>query len=280
MLHPIFIEDFVRKALKEDLGHGHDITSELLVSGGEMATAALTSRTGGILAGLIPALTAFTLTDPDFEISVHCEDGDIIMTDTVIAEITGPARAILTAERTSLNIMSHLSGIASMTAAFVHEVKNTNAKITCTRKTLPGLRLFQKYAVNMGGGSNHRFGIDDAIMIKDNHIAIAGSIKDALTTMKQYAGHTLKIEIEVDDLSQLEEVLSHGGADIVLLDNMDTKTLQKAVKMVNNSLITEASGNMSLDRVKEVAQTGVDYISIGALTHSAPSLDIGLDIKD
>ena len=169
MLHHILIEDFVREALKEDLGHGHDVTSELLIPAHLNTHASLVSRSNGILAGLIPALTAFTLTDSDLEIAVHLEDGDLLMPGAIIAEIKGPARAILTAERVCLNILSHLSGIASMTAAFVHEIEDTNAKITCTRKTLPGLRLFQKYAVNVGGGSNHRHGLDDAVLIKDNH---------------------------------------------------------------------------------------------------------------
>ncbi len=278
MLSPLLVEDFVRKALLEDLGHGRDVTSLALIPGDADARGVLTSRQPGILAGLVPALTAFTFSDPDFEIEIAVQDGDLLAPGAEIAAISGPARALLTAERTALNILSHLSGIASITAVYVNEVKHTKAKITCTRKTLPGLRYFQKYAVNVGGGSNHRYGLDDAILIKDNHIAIAGGIKQAIDLANQAAGHMLRIEIEVDTLDQLKQVLKTGGVDAVLLDNMDTETLKKAVEMTAGRITTEASGGVSLETVTEIAETGVDYISVGALTHSASSLDIALDI--
>lgn len=277
--HPQIIENFVKNALLEDLSQGVDITSQALIPGDKMARAVLRPRQPGVIAGLVPALTAFTLTDPDFDITVNVNDGNIIENSDIIAEINGPARALLTAERTCLNILTHLSGIATMTAMYVDEVEGTEAKITCTRKTLPGLRIFQKYAVRAGGGVNHRFGLSDAVLIKDNHLLVSKSIKDAISNARAQAGHTVKVEIEVDTLQQLEEVLKSGGADIVMLDNMDLKTLEKAVKMAKGKIITEASGGVTLETVRKIAETGVDYISVGALTHSAPALDISLDIE-
>lgn len=279
MLNNLIIEKHVRAALEEDLGHGRDVTSEVLIPVSEQAKAALVAREDGVLCGLIVALSAFSLTAPDFDMVIHAQDGDEIKAGQTIAEIEGPARSLLTAERVALNFMSHMSGIATLTNKFVKEIESTGAEICDTRKTLPNLRPFQKYAVSTGGGSNHRFGLDDAILIKDNHIAIAGGISQALEQASLLAGHTLKIEIEVDTLQQLEEVLAVGHADIVMLDNMDLKTLKTAIDMVNGQIVTEASGGVTLDTVKKIAQTGVNYISIGALTHSAPSLDIGLDIK-
>jgi len=278
--HSAQLEHFVKVALQEDLEQGHDITSTAVIPEDKTARVVFRTRQAGVIAGLIPALMAFTLTDSDFEIAVHVNDGDLVEADTVLASVEGPARALLTAERTALNILTHLSGIATMTAMFVDEVENTNTKITCTRKTLPGLRILQKYAVRIGGGSNHRFGLGDAILIKDNHIAIAGGISEALDAAKTHSGHTVKIEIEVDTLEQLQAVLDHGSADIVMLDNMDTKKLRQSVEMIDGRLITEASGGVTLDSVKAIAETGVDYISVGALTHSAPSLDIGLDFEE
>lgn len=274
----ILIEDMVRAALKEDLGHGHDITSQSLIHGAVSGCAVFRAREEGVLAGLIPALSTFSHIDPEFEFEIFAHDGDVIDAGQEIASVEGPARSLLTAERVALNFMIHMSGIASLTRRYVLEVQGTDAKITDTRKTLPHLRTIQKYAVRAGGGYNHRFGLDDMILIKDNHIAIAGSIDEALNSAKNNVGHTVKIEIEVDTLAQLDEVLKHGGADIVMLDNFDTPDLEKAVKAVNGALVTEASGGVNLFSVKEIAETGVDYISVGALTHSAPALDIGLDI--
>jgi nicotinate-nucleotide pyrophosphorylase (carboxylating) len=281
MLSHTVIETIVRTALEEDLGGtGFDATSEFVIPAQAQGQALLRARQSGVLAGLIPALTAFSLLDADMDMTIHAQDGDALEAGQAIATIEGPARALLTAERTALNLLTHMSGIASLTARYVEEIKGTGATICDTRKTLPGLRTLQKYAVRMGGGSNHRFGLGDAILIKDNHIALAGgSIGEALDRAGLLAGHTLKIEIEVDTLEQLEDVIEHGGADIVMLDNMNVKTLAKAVKMIEGRMITEASGGVTLETVRAIAQTGVDYISAGSLTHSAPALDIGLDIE-
>ncbi|MCD8563013.1 MAG: carboxylating nicotinate-nucleotide diphosphorylase [Alphaproteobacteria bacterium] len=279
MLSNLLIEDIVRKTLQEDLGRGFDLTGNLLIPGDAHGTALLRTRQPGILCGLIPALTAFSLTDPDFSFEVAAQDGDIIQPGDTIARIEGPARALLTAERTALNFLIHLSGIATLTMAFVDEVGGTNARITCTRKTLPGLRSLQKYAVLTGGGSNHRFGLDDGILIKDNHIALAGNITDVLARARAGAGHMVKIEIEVDTLEQLEEVLESGLADVVMLDNFTIPDLEEAVGMAKGNIITEASGGITLATVRAIAETGVDYISSGALTHSAAALDMGLDVE-
>ncbi|MCK6418740.1 MAG: carboxylating nicotinate-nucleotide diphosphorylase [Alphaproteobacteria bacterium] len=277
-MHPLLIENFVKNALLEDLGHGRDVTTDLLIAGSKQARAVLRARAPGILAGLVPALTAFSLTDSDCGFTVNANDGDMIGPDEEIAIIEGPARAILSAERTALNIITHLAGIATLTAAYVHEVRGTEARIAATRKTLPGLRLFQKYAVEIGGGAPHRHGLDDAILIKDNHIALGGGIKKVLQAAQEQAGHMLRLAIEVDNLKQLEEVLKIGGADVILLDNMDIKTLKRAVSMAKGAVVLEASGGVDLDNVRAIAQTGVDVISVGALTHSAQALDIGLDV--
>lgn len=277
--HPLIIEKFVKKALIEDLGHGFDLTSQILIPGDKEASAVLKARQNGIIAGLIPALTAFTLSDPDFDITVNVNDGDIVEKGDIIAELSGPARAMLIAERTCLNIISHLSGIATLTNTYAQTIEGFKTQVTCTRKTLPGLRNFQKYAVLVGGGSNHRYGLDDAILIKDNHIDVAGSIEDAISAVKMVCGHTKKIEIEVESLKQVEQVLKHGGVDIIMLDNMDIQSLKKAVDLIKGQMITEASGGITLATIRAVAETGVDYISCGVLTNSAPALDIGLDIK-
>lgn len=261
----------------EDLGHGRDATSELLIPAEASAKAVLRARAPGIVAGLIVGLSAFTLTDPDFEITLHANDGEAIQAGQNIAEIEGPARPLLTAERTALNFIQQMSGVATLTGKYVEKIKGTNAKITCTRKTIPNLRALQKYAVRCGGGRNHRSGLDDMILIKDNHIAVAGGVKQALTQVKN-AGHGLKIEIEVDTIAQLEEALKTGGADIVMLDNFKLADLKKAVALAKGKIVTEASGGVTLETVRAIAETGVDYISVGALTHSAPALDMGLDI--
>lgn len=278
-LSPLYVEEAVRAALKEDLGHGFDATSDILIPASAWARGVLRTREDGVLAGLVVALTTFSLLSGDFEMSVEINDGEAMKTGEVIAEIEGPARAMLTAERVALNFLNHMSGVASLTAAYVKQVKGTGAEVCDTRKTLPGLRLFQKYAVYTGGGANHRFGLDDAILIKDNHIAVAGGIRQALDQARMLAGHTKKIEIEVDTLRQLEEALGHGGADIVMVDNFTLPNLKKAVKMARGYAPLEASGGVNLETVGAIAKTGVDYISVGALTHSAPQLDIGLDIE-
>lgn len=278
ILSPLLIEDAVKAALKEDLGHGFDVTSQSLIPANASAKAVLRSREAGVLSGLIVALSAFSLTDVDFDMVIEAQDGDAIEAGQIIASIEGPARSLLMAERVALNFLGHMSGIASLTARYVELVKDTGAEICDTRKTLPGLRIFQKYAVYCGGGANHRFGLDDAILIKDNHIAAVGDIDQALDQAYMLAGHTKKIEIEVDTLEQLETVLANGKADIIMLDNFDIEALQKGVEMAQGAAILEASGGVNLDSVQKIAQTGVNYISIGALTHSAPNHDFGLDI--
>lgn len=280
-LSHLLIEKIVRQALEEDLGPSlQDISSAVTVPANQDIKASIVTRKDGVLSGIIAALSAFTLLDPELEIEVFAYDGDAIDAGETLATIHGSARSILAAERTALNILGHLSGIATTTHSFVEEIKGTGATIVETRKTLPGLRALQKYAVQCGGGSNHRCGLYDAIMIKDNHIAAAGDIATALTNANLIAGHTTKIEIEVDTIDQLKQVLAHGGADIVMLDNMDTNALSEAIKLIDGHLITEASGNVNMKTVRAIAETGVDIISIGALTHSVINLDIGLDIDN
>ena len=274
----ILIEDLVRAAIKEDLGHGLDITSSCVIAGNIEAKAVFRARKEGVLAGLIPALSTFSHIDQDFEFDILAHDGDVIDKGQEIFTVKGNAQAILTAERVALNFLTHMSGIATLTRQYVLAVQGTNAKICDTRKTLAGLRTIQKYAVRAGGGFNHRSGLDDAILIKDNHIAISGGIETALNYAKDNSSHMVKIEIEVDTLEQLEQVLAHGGADIVMMDNFEISQLKTAMDMVKGKMITEASGGVNLQTVKAIAQTGVDYISVGALTHSAHAFDIGLDI--
>jgi len=274
----ILIEDLVRAAIKEDLGHGLDITSSCVIAGNIEAKAVFRARKEGVLAGLIPALSTFSHIDQDFEFDILAHDGDVIDEGQEIFTVKGNAQAILTAERVALNFLTHMSGIATLTRQYVLAVQGTNAKICDTRKTLAGLRTIQKYAVRAGGGFNHRSGLDDAILIKDNHIAISGGIETALNYAKDNSSHMVKIEIEVDTLEQLEQVLAHGGADIVMMDNFEISQLKTAMDMVKGKMITEASGGVNLQTVKAIAQTGVDYISVGALTHSAHAFDIGLDI--
>jgi len=277
-LPSILIEELVRSALKEDLGHGLDITSAAALSPHIEARSIFKAREEGVLAGLILALSTFHHVDPDIEFEIFAQDGEVLDATQGIAMVSGPAQSILTAERVALNFMTHMSGIASLTRRYVLAVQGTNAKICDTRKTLPGLRAVQKYAVRAGGGFNHRFGLDDAVLIKDNHIAAAGGIAQVLDMTCNNTGHMVKIEIEVDTLEQLKEVLSHGGADVVMMDNFEPEDLKRGVEMVDRKMITEASGGVTLNTVKGIAETGVDYISVGALTHSAPTLDIGLDI--
>jgi nicotinate-nucleotide pyrophosphorylase (carboxylating) len=236
------------------------------------------ARRGGVLAGLPCAMAAFRLLDAELAVDVHKSDGDAVEEGDAILSVAGRATAILTAERTALNFVTLLSGVASETRRYVEAVHGTRANITCTRKTIPGLRALQKYAVRMGGGHNHRFGLSDGILIKDNHIAIAGGLAEAIALAHRNAGHMVKIEIEVDTLAQLQEVLGAGGVDSVLLDNMALDQLREAIAMVAGRMATEASGAVNLDTVRAIAETGVDLISIGALTHSVTALDIGLDI--
>lgn len=275
----ILIEPLVRAALLEDLGQAGDITTNALVPREAHAEAAFIARKPGIVAGLDLAKLSFELLDPAIEIDVKKPDGSEIRSGDTIAIVRGPAQGILTGERTALNFLCHLSGVATATAAAVAAVKGSKARIVCTRKTTPGLRALEKYAVRIGGGSNHRFGLDDAVLIKDNHIAIAGNVTEALRRARKGVGHMVKIEVEVDSLAQLKEALAFG-VDAVLLDNMDPKSLAEAVAIVGGRAITEASGGVTLANAAAIAASGVDLISIGRLTHSAPALDIGLDFRE
>ncbi|MFZ0496301.1 MAG: carboxylating nicotinate-nucleotide diphosphorylase [Methylocella sp.] len=274
----ITVEPLVRAALLEDLGRAGDITTDAIVPAGLAARAALVARDTGVVAGLDLAKLAFELIDPNIAMQVEIDDGATVTTGSVIARVSGPAHGILMAERTALNFLGHLSGIASATASIVAAVRGTKAKITCTRKTTPGLRAVEKYAVRAGGGANHRFGLDDAILIKDNHIALAGGIAQALRRARASAGHLVKIEVEIDNLDQLKEALGEG-ADAVLLDNMSLDRLAEAVAIVEGRAMTEASGRVTPESAPAIAATGVDLISIGRLTHSAAALDIGLDFE-
>jgi nicotinate-nucleotide pyrophosphorylase (carboxylating) len=266
------------RALAEDLGRAGDVTSAATVPEPTQARARMVARKGGVIAGLAFAEAAFRKMAPEIEIRGVVYDGAKVDTGQVLMQVAGPARPILGAERVALNFVGHLSGVATATAAFVERIAHTAARMTCTRKTTPGLRAPEKYAVRCGGGFNHRFGLDDAILIKDNHIAVAGGVRAALTRARDVAGHLVKIEIEVDTLEELREVLAAGGADVVLLDNMDLATLRRAVAITAGRLLTEASGGVTLDTVAAIAETGVDYISSGWMTHSAPQLDVALDI--
>lgn len=277
VLNPLLVQDAVRRALDEDLGRAGDITSLATIPPGRTAKAVIAAREPGVVAGLPLAREAFRQIDTSIVFETLVEDGARIEPGAIVARVAGEARGVLSAERVALNYLGRLSGIATLTAAFVAEVAHTGAAIVDTRKTTPTLRAFEKYAVRCGGGMNHRFGLDDAILIKDNHIAVAGGIAPALRAAKRAAGHMVKIEIEVDTLDQLAEVLAEG-ADVVLLDNMDSATLAKAVAMVGGRMRTEASGGINLKTARAVAETGVDMLSVGALTHSARVFDFGLDI--
>lgn len=272
----LLIEPQIRAALEEDFGRAGDITSELTIPAGQQASAKFVARKPGRIAGLICAEIAFRLVDPAVTFDVHAPDGSEVTAGAVLATVIGPGRAILTAERVALNFLGPLSGTATATAALVEAVEGTKARIVCTRKTLPGLRTLQKYAVRCGGGFNHRFGLDDAAMVKDNHVQAAGGIAPAVARLRAGLGHMVTIEVEVDRLDQLEEALV-AGADVVLLDNMVPDDLRRAVAITKGRAILEASGNVTRETVRAIAETGIDYISSGAITHSAMNLDIGLD---
>ena len=277
-ISPLEIESAVTRALAEDLGRAGDVTSTATIPEGTRARAIVVARQGGNISGLPLVDLTFRRLDPAVTITAHRRDGDAVAAKTALMTIAGDARAVLAAERTALNFLGHLSGIATEAASFVKLIKHTRARVCCTRKTTPGLRALQKYAVRCGGGFNHRFGLDDAILIKDNHIAVAGGITAVLRRAKAVAGHLVKIEIEVDTLDQLGEVLDTGLADVVLLDNMDIPTLTEAVRLAKGRVVLEASGGVTLDSIADIAATGVDYVSSGALTHSAPNFDVALDI--
>ena len=275
-LPDVMLEPLVRMALLEDLGRAADLTTDTIVPADAVGELRLVARQDGILAGLDLARLAFVLMDARMEFDVRCADGTLLQPGMEIARIRGKSRAILTAERTALNYLCHLSGVASATHSIAEAIKPFGTRVTCTRKTMPGLRALQKYAVRVGGGSNHRFGLDDAVLIKDNHIALAGDVATAVGRARAGVGHMVKIELEVDTLAQLDVALQLG-VDVVLLDNMGLDDLRTAVGMCKGRAITEASGRITPETAPAVAATGVDQIAVGWLTHSARVLDIGLD---
>jgi nicotinate-nucleotide pyrophosphorylase (carboxylating) len=277
-LSPLVIAEAVQRALDEDLGRAGDITSIATIPEATNAHAVMVARQAGVIAGLPLAVATFQKLSPDINIQAHFRDGGAVAAGVHVLTISGPARAVLAGERTALNFVGRLSGIATLTADYVRHAAGTKMRICCTRKTTPGLRALEKYAVRCGGGFNHRFGLDDAILIKDNHIAVAGGIVPALQRARARVGHLVKIEIEVDTLAQLREVLDTGLADAVLLDNMDIADLAAAVKLADGHVTLEASGGVTQGSVADIAATGVDYASSGALTHSAPNFDVALDI--
>ena len=281
-ISPLEIDEAVHRALAEDLGRAGDISSIATIPEDMKARVVVVARKAGTIAGLPLVAACIQQLSPDIKIKALARDGDTVKAKAALMTIGGNARAILAAERTALNFLGHLSGIATATSAYVRKIGKGKTRICCTRKTTPGLRALEKYAVRCGGGFNHRFGLDDAMLIKDNHIAVAGSIRAVLQRAKAKAGHLVKIEIEVDSLDQLQEVLDSGHgrslADVVLLDNFSVAMMKRAAKMVAGRLVIEASGGITLDNIAAIAATGVDYASSGALTHSAPNLDVALDI--
>ena len=275
--YPMVFEDTVRRALLEDIGRGGDLTTDAIVSDRDTAAASIVARNAGRGAGLEVARLAFHILDPGVKFEILRADGLDVEAGDRLASITGPARPILTGERTALNFLGRLSGIATVTRDVVARVEPYRARVVCTRKTTPGLRLLEKYAVRAGGGANHRFGLDDAVLIKDNHIAAAGGdVGEAVRRVRRYAGHMVKVEVEVDTLKQLEIALKEN-IDAVLLDNMSVPMLREAVLVANSKVLTEASGGITPETAAVVASTGIDLMSIGWLTHSAPALDVSLD---
>lgn len=278
MLARLLVEPIVRAALLEDIGHGGDLTSDAIIPADARAKARIVARKAGIVAGLDAARLAFELLDPHAVFHVDVPDGERIEPGQSAATIACSARALLTGERTALNLLCRLSGIASATRSLVDLIADYPAQLVCTRKTTPGLRVLEKYAVRCGGGSNHRFGLDDAVLIKDNHLALAGSIREAVAAVRKRVGHMVKIEVEVDTLDQLREALE-TRVDAVLLDNMTPEKLAQAVQLVSGRMLTEASGTINAERIVAIARSGVDLISSGWITHSAPALDFGLDVE-
>ncbi len=273
----LLVERAVAAALEEDLGLAGDLTSQATLAPEARATASLSARESGVIAGLELAAAAFRLVGDGVSFTAEVADGDHVAAGDVVAVVTGPARLVMSAERVALNFLNHLSGIATLTRDYADAVAGTGAQICDTRKTTPGLRAFEKYAVRCGGGANHRYALDDAILIKDNHIAVAGSVTAAYQAAEAFAGHLVAIEIEVTTLAELEEALA-AGARVVLLDNMDNETLRQAVAINAGRAKLEASGGVKLDRVRSIGETGVDYISTSQITMAATPLDLGLDV--
>ncbi|MEO1702388.1 MAG: carboxylating nicotinate-nucleotide diphosphorylase [Pseudomonadota bacterium] len=280
-LPALLIEDAVRTALLEDLGRAGDITTNATIAPDATATAVMASREDGVVAGMALARTAFRLMDHTLQIESRVQDGDRVSSGDILAQISGNARAVLSAERVALNYLMRMCGIATYTAAFAAKIAHTKARICDTRKTVPGHRAFDKYAVACGGGANHRFGLDDAILIKDNHIAVSGGVAQAVHNARAYVGHMVKIEIEVDRLDQMREALT-ASPDVILLDNMAVGELREAVALNGRDnrgrVKLEASGNVNIDTVRAISETGVDYISTSKITMAAPTLDVGLDV--
>jgi nicotinate-nucleotide pyrophosphorylase (carboxylating) len=274
---PHVVADIVERALAEDLGRAGDLTSASVVPASARGEAVIVARGGGIVAGLDIAASVFITVDPAIVVDATACDGDRIAPGARLATVTGPLRAILTAERSALNLVGHLSGIATAVAEAVEQIAGTGARLVDTRKTTPGMRALEKYAVRCGGGSNHRFGLDDAVMVKDNHIAAVGSITTAVGAARAAVGHLVAVEVEVDRLDQLEEAIV-AGADVVLLDNMTSDQLLRAVAVAGGRCVLEASGGITLENARAVAETGVDVISMGWITHSAPNLDVALEV--
>jgi nicotinate-nucleotide pyrophosphorylase (carboxylating) len=273
----LLYEDIVRRALVEDLGRAGDITSDAVVPADAVAEARLVARAAGRIAGLDVSRAAFDLVDARLVVEARTADGQDVVAGQAIAVVRGPARSMLTAERVALNFLGHLSGVATTTNGIVRATAGTGARVVCTRKTTPGLRALEKYAVRCGGGRNHRFGLDDAVLVKDNHLAIAGSVGEAVRRVRAAVGHMVKIEVEVTDLGQLEEALA-AGVEAVLLDNMDLDDLRQAVRLAKGRALTEASGGITPATAPAIAATGVDVLSVGWITHSAPTLDVALDV--
>jgi nicotinate-nucleotide pyrophosphorylase (carboxylating) len=272
----LLIEPIVRGALAEDLGRAGDITAQACIDPDARLRAAFVARADGVLAGLSCARLALAALDPAGAFKIRATDGGSVAAGQTLATVEANARALLAAERVALNLLCRLSGVATLTAAYVAQTAGTHARIIDTRKTTPGLRILEKYAVRCGGGSNHRFGLDDAILIKDNHVAACGGVGAALARVRARAGHMVKVEVEVDNLDQLREALEHRP-DVIMLDNFALDDLRAAVALASGRVVLEASGGVNLASVRDIAHTGVDYISVGALTHSAPVFDIGLD---
>ena len=280
-LPDVLIEPVVRMALAEDLGRAGDVTAAACIPAAARMKAAFVTRKPGVLAGVDAVRLAVRAMDPDARIDLRLHDGEAFEAGAVLAVVDAQARGFLSAERTALNLLGRLSGVATLTRTYVDAVAGTRARIADTRKTTPGLRALEKHAVACGGGINHRFGLDDAILIKDNHVAVCGGVGQAVRRARAFAPHLMKVEVEVDGLDQLDQVLAllpeGAGPDVVMLDNFSLADLREAVRRVDGALVLEASGGVDLTTVRAIAETGVDVISVGALTHSAPVLDIGLD---
>ena len=274
---PLLYESLLEAALREDLGRAGDVTTDAVVPADATAAARLVARREGRVAGLEIACRTFTLLDSRLRVEFRAADGDDVAAGATLALVSGPARAILSAERVVLNLLGRLCGIATQTRRVVVLVAGTGARVACTRKTTPGLRALEKYAVRVGGGSNHRFGLDDAVLIKDNHVAVAGGVAEAVRRAKGAVGHLVKVEVEVTSLDQVQEALG-AGAEVVLLDNMSLEQMREAVALVAGRAVVEASGGITPDNAAAVAATGVDVLSLGWLTHSVPALDVALDV--